>query len=156
MQRWQCQIYNGTLESFYECFLLFFYLRFLCDSYLLISCLYEAMEKLKEINTFRFRKTTVSSTFLIRFTFPGQAFSPINNKFFQDKYDGKLEKEMKGPTFQLVSKLMKVNPFFNQLVIDASNSYIFVMFMRQKLLQIFPFSTGGGLPKQFLIITYNI
>ena len=31
-----------------------------------ISCLQEAMEKLSEFNTFRVRKTTLSSTFLMR------------------------------------------------------------------------------------------
>ena len=46
-----------------------FYLRFLYESDLCISCLKEAMEKLKEINTFRVRKPTVSSTFLIRLRF---------------------------------------------------------------------------------------
>ena len=57
MKRWQCPIYNGTLESFgwsnmihISMFLfiktVYFHLRFLCESDLRISCLQEAMEKL--------------------------------------------------------------------------------------------------------------
>ena len=67
MQRWQWPIYNGTLEALshqvlirHKCFYLFklfyFHLELLCESELHISSLKEAIEKLTEINTFRFRK----------------------------------------------------------------------------------------------------
>ena len=59
MQRYQCLIYNGVLESFvlirYELDIYVFVslkLAVFCESDLRLSCLLEALEKLAEMNTF--------------------------------------------------------------------------------------------------------
>ena len=79
----QCPIYKGTLESFvikYELDInvfvslnCLFSLLFLGEKDLrnAHSLFIRSNEKLAEINTFRVRKTTISSTFLIRISFQG-------------------------------------------------------------------------------------
>ena len=62
---------SDQVWNIYQCFVpVYFHLRFLYESDLLISCLLEAMEKLTEINIW-VRKTTDSSTFLVRLWFQG-------------------------------------------------------------------------------------
>ena len=37
---------------------------------------------------------------------------PFTEEELKEKFDGKLEKEMKGPTYEVLSKLLKVRKFF--------------------------------------------